>query len=188
MLYLDFCPSNVGSPNRSLSPDTPPGSWGSGLGEKVFTPERASSGQLVKFCVSVSLLCTALRVFLTAQLLNRASQAEITTNMGCSKKLDFTVVAAAAAVRLNSAGPVTWGYVVCSFCLVEHVIGCWSRLAAATKRVLSVFTTITNSDCFISAIGCRGLCHSQTEGPHKKRKKGCFFTAPLTFIQPDNGV
>lgn len=60
------------------------------------------------------------------------------------------------------------------------------RLAAVTKRVLSVLTTITNSDCFSSAIGCRGLCQSQTEGPHKKRKKGCFFTAPLYFIQPDN--
>lgn len=142
MLDLDFYPSHVGSPNHSPSLNTPPGCWRSGPGEKVFTLERACSGQRCRckwsFVFQRSCFAQLYVSFWLHSFLNKASQAEITTNMVCNKKLDFTVVAAAGVRCLNSAGPVTWGYVVCSFCLMENVIGCWSMTFGSSDQTCAV--------------------------------------------------
>lgn len=99
----------LGPQTTTPAPTHPQGPRGPGR-EKRSSLLSVSS--LVGYAVASKASCFSvvslhsLRVFLTIQLLNKASQAAFTANMGCNKNFDFTVVAA-AAVRLNSARPVT---------------------------------------------------------------------------------
>lgn len=80
----------LGPQTTAPSPTHPQGPGGPGREKRPSLPLAcllwSAMPLRVKLRVSVLLLCTALRVFLAAQLLTKASQAEITTNMGCSKK------------------------------------------------------------------------------------------------------
>lgn len=171
MLHLDFYPSHVGSPNNSPSPNTPPGSRRSGPGEKVFTLERAFSARpcRCKFqcCCSVAHLYISfwLHSFLIKLLGLKSPQIN-------NKNVDFTVVAA-AAVRLNGTGPLRWGYVACSFCLMENVIGCWSVAFGCSDQTCAV-TFNYHHQIWLFFFSYWFCVAAKQKGFIKKRKKAAF--------------